>query len=163
MAINDLIPWKWGEKKIPVERVETDPVYALQRDMDRWFGDFFSGFDLAPFRGPWPEFNPKLDVVENDQEFKVLAELPGLDQNDIQVSLDHNELTISGEKKEEKEDKQQNYYHLERAYGSFRRSIQLPVEVDADKIDATFKNGVLNIVLPKTAESRRKRITIKAS
>jgi HSP20 family protein len=137
--------------------------------MDRLFDDFFSNFGLTPFNEGWREFSegwrefsPSVDISENDKEIKVSAELPGLDDDDIQVTLDRDLLTISGEKKEEKEDKRQNYYRLERSYGSFRRSLRLPAEVEADKIEATFKNGVLKITLPKTAASHRKRITVKA-
>lgn len=162
MAIRDLVPWKWGEKKVPVRRVEQDSAYPMWPEMDRLFDDFFSNVGLTPFNEEWREFSPSVDISENDKEIKVSAELPGLDEEDIQVSLDRDLLTISGEKKEEKEDKRQNYYRLERSYGSFRRSLRLPAEVEADKIEATFKNGVLKITLPKTAAFHRKRITVKA-
>ena len=160
MAIKNLVPWKWGEKKIPVERVETDPAYALRQDVDRWFGDFFSGFDLAPFKGSWPEFNPKLDVVENDQELKVLAELPGLDQNDIQVSLDHNVLTISGERQQETSEETKNFHHVERYYGSFERSFRLPKDVASDAVKAKYDAGLLNIQVPKAEVAKPKEIKI---
>jgi HSP20 family protein len=108
-------------------------------------------------------FNPHVDVTENDQEIKVVAELPGLTEKDVEVSLANDMLTISGEKKAEKEDKGENYYRLERSYGSFQRTIPLPTEVEADKVDATFKNGVLQITLPKLypGEGVKKKISIK--
>src|SRR5262245_32466294 len=139
MAITDLVPWKWSEKKVPVRRDNfDDPFYAMQRNMNRLFDDFFgSEFGLSPwsnFGEGFGAFSPQLDVSETDQEIKVSAELPGLDENDVQVSLSHNALTISGEKKHEKEDKSENHYHVERAYGSFQRSIPLPAEVEADKV-----------------------------
>lgn len=168
MAITDLAPWRWGDRKVPVRsEEERDPFYALQRRMDRLFDDFFNNFGLArfgPFGESWGAFSPRLDLSENEKELKVSAELPGLDENDIQVSLAQNVLTISGEKKEEKEDKGQNYYRMERSYGSFQRSIPLPCEVEGDKVEAAFKKGVLTVTLPKTAEAqkRTKKISIKA-
>lgn len=110
-------------------------------------------------------FNPQVDVTENDQEIKVAAELPGLTEKDVEVSLANDMLTISGEKRAEKEDKGENYYRMERSYGSFQRTIPLPTEVEANKVDATFKNGVLTVTLPKSAQAvqNRKKIAIKAS
>jgi HSP20 family protein len=168
MAISDLVPWKWGEKKVPVRREGEDPFYAMQRDMDRFVEDFFgSRFGLAPFgrlAEQFGTFSPQVDVTESDQEIKVSAELPGLDEKDIEVSLGRGMLTISGEKKAEKEDKGENYYRMERSYGSFRRTIPLPSEVEADQVEATFKKGVLTITLPKTAEAQtRQRIAVKST
>lgn len=101
-------------------------------------------------------------MVEGDKEMKVSAELPGLDEEDVEVTLANNVLTISGEKKDEKQDRGKNYYRMERSYGSFKRSISVPLEVDTDKVEATFKQGVLTITLPKTAAAqRRKRIAVK--
>lgn len=165
MAITDLAPWRWGDKKVPVRReAEGDPVYALQKRMERLFDDFFNGFGLAPFGESMGAFSPRIDLSETEKELKVSAELPGLDENDIEVSLAQNTLTISGEKKEEKEDKGQNYYRMERSYGSFQRTIPLPCEVESDKVEAAFNKGVLTVTLPKTAEAqkRTKRISIKA-
>ncbi|MBN1220236.1 MAG: Hsp20/alpha crystallin family protein [Anaerolineae bacterium] len=165
MAIRDLIPWNWGsEKQVPVKREDQAPVYALQRSIDHLFDDFFRGFNLVPFGETWGDFSPPVDVTESDREYKVSAELPGMDENDIEVTVANNILTISGEKKEEKEDKGQDYYRLERSYGSFRRSIPLPPDTDSNKIDANFKKGVLSITLPKTAEAQAhyKRISVKS-
>ncbi len=168
MAITDLVPWKRGKKEVPVRREEVEsPFYALQREMNQLFDDFFDGFGLRPFGAFGEEFGaftPRVDLSESDKELKVIAELPGLDENDIEVSLAHNMLTISGEKKAETEDKGKNYYHLERSYGAFQRSIPLPSEVEADKVKADFKKGVLSITLPKTpeAQKRTKKIAIKA-
>lgn len=159
MAISDLVPWKRGTKQVPVNREATHPMLGLQQSVNRLFDEFFDGFGLTPFVG---DFVPQVDMVENDREFKVSVELPGLEEKDVNVTLAHNLLTISGEKKEEKEDKGKNYYRMERSYGSFRRSIPLPDEVEADKAEATFKKGVLTVNLPKTAEAQnRKRISIK--
>lgn len=168
MAITDLAPWRWGDGKVTVRsEAERDPFYALQKRMDRLFDDFFNSFGLAPF-GAFGEslgaFSPRIDMSESEKELKVSAELPGLDENDIEVSLAQNALTISGEKKEEKEDKGWNYYRMERSYGSFQRTIPLPYEVEGDKVEAAFKKGVLTITLPKTAEAQKqtKKISIKA-
>jgi len=161
MAITDLVPWKRGAKNVLVRREEEVPFYSLEREVNRLFDDFFgSGFGLTPFNGG---FNPQVDMTENDQEIKVAAELPGLTEKDVEVSLANDMLTISGEKKAEKEDKGENYYRLERSYGSFQRTIPLPTEIEADKVDATFKNGVLQITLPKLhpGDGVKKKISIK--
>ncbi len=168
MTITNLLPWKQGEKKVAIQRADY-PVYSLQREMNRLFDDFFStDFGLTPFKGfglseGFGAFSPSIDVAENDKEIKVSTELPGLSEDDIEVSLSGDTLTISGEKKAEKEDKGKNYYRMERSYGSFRRAIPLPCEVETDKVNATFKKGVLNIVLPKTPQAQEavKKIAIK--
>lgn len=165
MDITDLIPWKRG-KRVPIRRGEERSLPALQQDMNRWFNDFFGGFGLTPFRTffdeSWDSFSPKVNVVEGDKEIKISAELPGMDEKDINVSLSHGVLTINGEKKEEEEHRGKNYYRMERSYGSFRRSIPLPSEVDDDKVEAVFKKGVLTINLPKTAKAQaHKQIPVK--
>jgi len=165
MSITDLIPWKRGEREVPVRREEERSPFALQQEMNRLFDEFFRGWGLAPFRGfdePLDAFSPRVDVVESDKEVAVSAELPGMDEKEIDVSISRGVLTISGEKREEKEDKGKNYYRMERSYGSFQRSIPLPSEVDEGKAEATFNKGVLTITLPKTAEAQvRKRIPIR--
>jgi len=166
MPITDLIPWKKrGEKTVPIRHEREQPIRLLQRDFNRMFDEFFRGFGLAPFRGfgeQWDVFSPRVDVVERDKEIEVSVELPGMDENDINVTLSRDTLTVSGEKREEREDQGRNYYHVERSYGSFRRSILLPAEVNENRAEATFKKGVLTITLPRTAEAQaRKRIPIK--
>jgi HSP20 family protein len=159
MAIFDLVPWKRNDKAVAIRR-EEDPFFALRREMDRLFDDFWGGGLLEPYGA----FDPRVDVTETETEVKVTTELPGLDEKDVEVSLTQNMLTLSGEKKAEKEDKGENYYRMERSYGSFRRAIPLPGEVEADKVEATFKNGVLTVVLPKTAQAQtRKKIAIKSA
>jgi HSP20 family protein len=165
MSITDLIPWRREEKKVPVKRDEERSPLSFQEEMSRLFDEFSRGWDLAPFREfteQWDAFSPRMDVVEGDKEVTVSAELPGMDEKEIDVSLSHGVLTISGEKQGEKEEKGKNYYRMERSYGSFQRSIPLPSEVNEDKAKATFKKGVLTITLPKTAKAQaRKRIPIK--
>jgi HSP20 family protein len=169
MPISDLIPWK---KREPAQQEEEralqradHPLLTFQQEMNRLFDDFFGRSALEPFGGLGEGaglFNPRVDVAETDKGVVVSAELPGLDDEDIDVSLSQGVLTISGEKKQENEKKGRNYYHVERSYGSFQRSVPLPSEVDAGKVDAVFRKGVLTITLPKIAKAKaRKRITIK--
>jgi len=96
---------------------------------------------------------PKVDVAETEDAIQVTAELPGLKEEDIEVSLADHNLVISGEKKAEKEEKDKNYHRIERSFGSFHRSVPLPAEVNGEKVDASFTNGVLKVVLPKTTPS----------
>jgi HSP20 family protein len=167
MPITDLIPWrKKEEKAVPIKHEGEQSTALIQQDFNRMFDEFFRGFGLAPFHSfgeQWDAFSPRVDVVEKDREIEVSMELPGMDENDIDVTLSRDTLTVSGEKKGEKEDRGRNYYRVERSYGSFRRSIPLPTGVDESKAEATFKKGVLTVSLPKTAETQgRKRIPIKS-
>jgi len=168
MNIKDLVPSVWRRTGLPISREEEEqPFYSLQRDVNQLFDDFFRGFDVAPFRfgsDRLRAFSPSIDIKENDKEFLIKAELPGMDEKDIEVNLFDDRLTIKGEKKDEKEDKGRDYYHMERSYGSFNRVIPLPEKVDTKKVDANFKNGVLSITLPKTEEAKAKgkKISIKA-
>lgn len=129
------------------------------RDLERLF-DQFVGFGRQ-----WPESSltlmPTIDIEETSNEYKVSAELPGLEKNDIKVSIENNVLTISGEKKAEQEINEENFHRLERNYGKFQRCVELPSLVDRDKIEADYKNGVLYIVLPKAEEVKPKQIEIK--
>lgn len=161
MAIKNLVPF--GKKDVPVKREDEHPFSLLRREMDSLFDNFFRGFDVEPFESRMGAFSPKVDVTENEKEIKISAELPGMDEKDIDVSLQKDMLTIKGEKKEEKEDKGKDYYRMERSYGSFSRTIPLSVEVETDKVEAKFKKGVLSITLPKTAKAvaETKKIAVK--
>lgn len=163
MAMKDLVPWS-RNRDVAVRRNEDNPFLTLHREMNRLFDDVSRGFDIAPF-GSDRFFDriganwPSVEVSETDKEIKVTAELPGLDQKDVQVELANGVLAIAGEKKTETEDKERLF--SERYYGRFERRI--PVEdVDEDKISAAFKNGVLTVTLPKVAQaqSKVKRIAI---
>jgi len=135
-------------------------------DFDRIMRDFFSDTDLAPFYGEGAAgFQPKLDLAETDKEVRITAELPGLEEKDIEVSLNENTLSLKGEKKSESEEEGKNFYRRERSYGAFYREVELPAEIQAEKISATFKNGVLTVVLPKAEKSKAelKKIPVKSA
>ena len=153
-----------GEKSVPARREEYSPFSLFRSEMNRLFDNFFRGFDIEPFEKRFGAFQPDIDVTETDKEIKVSAELPGMDDKDIDVSLTRDSLTIKGEKKEEKEEKKKDFYRMERSYGSFSRTIPIPVEIDTEKAKAQFKKGVLTITLPKTAKAIKdtKKIQVKA-
>jgi len=117
--------------------------------MGSLFDDFFGGFETQ-----LAEFSPRTDVLEDEKKFEVTCELPGLDETDVTVSLTDEILTIEGEKKLESEENEKGYHHIERSYGSFKRVIPFGTEIDADKINAEFKNGVLKVSLPKVPEEK---------
>jgi len=129
----------------------------MRSEMDRLWDSFFEGRPQVRF-GEW---FPTLDVSETKNDLVVKVELPGMDQKDIDVSLSDGHLTIKGEKKKEKEEKEENYHFIERSYGTFTRSVQLPKEVKHDKISASYKNGILKVVLPKSEEAKKKEVKIK--
>jgi HSP20 family protein len=168
MALTDLIPWRKRRKEEESASTEAYPLQSLQRDMDRLFDRFFdmSTSRFAPFElseERWAGFSPKTDIAETDEAFEVAFELPGLDDDDINVSVTEGALTVSGERREEHEDRKRNYYRMERSYGSFRRTIPLPDEIKVDEVAATYKRGVLTVTLPKTEVARsRKKITVKS-
>ncbi|MFQ5955202.1 MAG: Hsp20/alpha crystallin family protein [Kiloniellales bacterium] len=167
-----------AKSTVPATTQARDPLVSLRREIDRLFDDFLTGFRW-PFFGrslfemePFGRFEPLLgvtapsvDLSETDKAYEVTAELPGMDEKDIELLLSDDVLTIKGEKKEEKEERKKEYYHSERRYGSFTRSFRLPEDIDQGKISASFKNGVLTVTLPKTSEARRKvkRISVKAT
>lgn len=163
MAVRDLVPWM-RRSRIPILRSEsTNPLVAFHEEMNRLFDDFWRDFDGAGF-GLSSSFNfPRIEMSESDKEFRIEAELPGMDDDDVELLLRDGVLTIRGEKKSEREDKSRRM--SERFYGRFERQIPLPVDVDEDKVSASFKKGVLYVTLPKTAEAfdRVKRIPIKAN
>jgi len=166
VAIRDLIPGNRSRSRLPVRREEEHPFVSLQRNINDVFDSFFSDFGRFPFYDmeEWQgSFAPSIDVRENDSEIEITAELPGMDENDIDVSLTKDALVLKGEKKDEKEEKDKGYWHMERRYGSFQRMIPMPEGIDDEKAEASFKKGVLKIRVPKTAEaaSAGKKIDIK--
>jgi HSP20 family protein len=164
MAIRDLIPWSNRGREVSVgQGEEINPFLTLHREMNRLFDNAFRGFEIAPFGSDrlidrsisWPH----IEVSETDKEVRVTAELPGLEQKDIEVELTNGILAIRGEKKTETEDR--NRLFSERYYGRFERRIPVD-EVEQDKVSASFKNGVLTVTLPKSpsAQERVRKITI---
>lgn len=149
MAFKELIPWK--RKDLSTGR-EEDFFDSLYREMNHVLDRFTHGFGREE---GWGGAFPVVNVSETENEVVVTAELPGMDEKDLDLSLRGNQLIIRGEKKEEKEEKGEHYYRKESSYGSFHRVIPLPMEVDEDKIEATYKKGVLKIRLPKSAEAQK--------
>jgi HSP20 family protein len=173
MTLKEMVPWRWGglrrweEGERPLQMFGRE-IDTLHRDMDRLFEDFMRG-SIRPLQmtETWGfgDIAPTLDVTEDEKAFRIAVELPGMDDKDIDVTLTEGLLTIRGEKKQEKEDKGKDFYRKERTFGAFRRALPIPGDVDETKIDASFKKGVLNIVLPKTEEARSKirHINVKAA
>ena len=150
----ELMPWKKREKNDLVHR---------RRDFDDFVNRFFDRDFWAPsdlFRED--RLLPSVDISEGKKDITVKAEIPGVEANDIDISLNGKLLTIKGEKKQEKEEKDENYHRMERSYGYFNRTIELPAEVDPEKVEASYKKGVLKIELKKTRESETKKIEIKS-
>jgi HSP20 family protein len=143
-----------------------NPFFALQHRMNRTFDDFFRGFDIEPFGvfAAEQSFMPQMNISEDEKEIVVSAELPGIDEKDLDISITKEALIIKGEKKTETEDKKKDYHRIERSYGSFSRTIALPENVDESKSAAELKKGVLKITIPKTAfaEPQRKKLQIKS-
>jgi HSP20 family protein len=169
MAIKDLIPWRRNESRLPVHRRRDEDTFLdMRSQMNRMFDEFFERpFGPSSFFGESPmvrEFSPSVDVNETGKDIRVIAELPGMEPEDIDISLDRNALRIKGEKRADKEEQGKHYYRVERSYGTFQRVIPLPCEVDEDKIGATYKSGVLKVVLPKAkpAQEISRRIPINS-
>ena len=173
MTLKQIIPWRWGG-------------FRSWEDEDRPFESFFQGMDslhkemnllFEDFRKsngrpslitkPWDyaPLNPRLDETEDEKAFHVQIELPGMGQEDVDITLTDGLLTIRGEKKQEEEEEGKDFYRSERSFGSFRRTLPIPVEVDESKIEASFKKGILSIEFPKTAEAQKKvkHIKVKAA
>jgi HSP20 family protein len=162
----------------PPARRGADPFETLRRKVDRLFDDFHwpprrwgwpsgHGADAEPFWRSMTSWGsiPAVDFVEKDQEYEITAELPGMDASNIELGFSNRKLTIRGEKKEEKEEKERDYYLSERRYGSFQRSFALPEGVDPEKIRASFENGLLRVTVPKSPEAQKqeKKIAIQTT
>jgi HSP20 family protein len=167
MPITDLIPGRKTNGGLATRRGEMDPFSQLHREIDRVFSDFMTDW-------PWPgrmnlmdhrigSFVHDVDIVETDKEFRVTAELPGMDEKDLEVTYFEGGLTIKGEKRDDREEQQGDFYRSERVFGAFERTIPLPSDINSDKAKASFKKGVLSITLPKTEEARshKKRIPVQ--
>ena len=162
--MKDLIPW--GRSRAPARFDDrphdqnVSPFFALRREMDRLFDDAFRGFGLNGLAEAGGVGFPHVEVVDRDEEVRVTAELPGLDEDDVEIRVEDNLLVLRGEKRTEFDDEERHY--SERSYGRFERHIALPAEVDDERASATFRNGVLSVTLPKTERARQqaKRIPI---
>jgi len=137
-------------------------VLSMQREINRMFDSFFrTGWiedtGLAP--AAW---SPATDIVENDTGYVVKVELPGMSKDEVKITMQENQLSIRGEKKHEEEGKENGYHRIERSYGAFQRCFALPTAVDASKIDASFKDGILTVTLPRSEAAKPKTIEVKA-
>lgn len=174
MDLKKLAPWNWFKKEdeldhaVPVKHHERggyfperpyDPTLSIHRDIDRLFDHFLRGFGpsamgRAGFFSSLGEsgiLKPKVDLSATEQEYLLTVEIPGVNEKDVAVDITGNTMTIKGEKKQEKEEKDKNYYRVERSYGSFQRVLSLPEDVNQEGIKAGFKNGVLSITMPRKA------------
>ena len=132
--------------------------FTPSRDL---FDRFFDDWDFPSLFSDKNEWTPAFDIAENDKEYVVTAELPGIDIKDVEISISDGLLSVKGEKKHEKEDKGENYHRIERHYGSFHRSFRIPERVEADRVDASYKDGILKVLLPKSERTETKKIEIK--
>jgi len=181
MTLKEMVPWRWGglrrwdDEDRPFESFLRE-MDSLQKDMDRLFEDFWRGSGRRSLMAthwpsmmatPWAhgEVTPRIDETEDEKAFHIQVELPGMDKEDVDITMANGLLTIRGEKKREEEEKGKDFYRKERSFGAFRRSLPIPADVDESKIDASFRKGVLYIELPKTEEARKKitHIDIKAA
>jgi len=186
MDIKKLAPWNWFKKEeeegggnVPVKMSEAQSAYSeggianplvhLHREMDRLFENAFRGIGIPPFRSDLftplsaaEMLKPQVDIGATDKEYTVTVEVPGVSQKDVKIEVADNTMTIRGEKKQEKKEKDKNYYRVERSYGSFQRVLSLPEDADQENIKAKFKDGVLTIKMSRKAlpESAVKKIEI---
>ncbi len=187
MDIKKLAPWNWFKKEeedsaasVPVRRSggqivspedkALHPVFQLRREMDRLFESVFRGVGLSPFNTDFFTpltssglLKPQVDIAAADNEYTITVEVPGVSEKDVTIEIADNNMIIRGEKKQEKEEKDKNYYRIERSYGSFQRLLSMPEDADQDSIKAKFKNGVLTIKMPRkdVPKSGVKRVEIK--
>ncbi|PVE21657.1 type III effector protein [Microvirga sp. KLBC 81] len=165
MARNPMAPFRPGGGMFP-----GDPFLSLHREMNRLFDDVFRGVGLPAATGSQGQgdvgtfVNTSMNVSETDKEIRITAELPGVTEQDIDVSLDGDVLTIRGEKKFERKDDKENFHFVERSYGTFQRSLRLPYAINPEQVQASFENGVLTVTLPKTErQERSRRIQVQGS
>jgi len=167
MTLKDLTPWNWHKVPTPTAN---DPFRMLQSRMDRIFNEMFAGSEPAPFgvgsgRGM---LAPRIDVTEDDKEYRFTVEIPGVFEKDVEVTISDGELTIKGEKRSEnseEKDKKGNVLRMERKYGAFQRTFSLPADIDDDNVGATFDKGVLTVTVGKSkqAKVKTKKVEIKAA
>lgn len=174
MDMKKWVPWNWFKKEEeeagktePVRRegasgkagAIVNPFHQFHEEMDRLFDQAFRGFGVSPFglnQPPLPRLadgmlRPTLDLGASEKEYTITVEIPGVDEKDVKLEIANDTLTIRGEKKQEKEEHEKNYYRMERSYGSFQRVLSLPEDVNQDGVKASFKNGILTVTLPRKA------------
>lgn len=159
----NLIPWKTKREERGLSRPEFS-LARLRSEMDNLFDRMIRdpfGAAFGDETGTELSWGPQIDLAESEKDVTVTAELPGVDPKDVEIKVTDNVLTISGEKRHEREEKKRDYHYIERQHGAFHRSVALPSSVDSEKVDATFKNGVLTITLSKRPDAQARRITIK--
>ena len=165
MNVRDLIPGSRNDRDVSrsVRSESLSPMVSLSREMNRLFDNMFRGFDDSRTWGGRQADWPRIDVEETDKNYRVTAELPGMDEKDVEVLLQDGLLTIRGEKKLENESQDRTF--SERFYGRFERQLSFDRDVDQEGVSAVFKNGVLTVTIPRTAQAieRRKRIPINAA
>lgn len=171
MNMRNLLPWGRQQMTAGRSRDEGDPFMTLHREMNRLFDDVMRGFEPGMFGSPSMQGSmsrmggawPSMEVVESDKDVRITAELPGLEEKDVEVLMKDGVLTIRGERKSETEDKDRAF--SERYYGRFERRIPIAWEIDPDKVEASFKNGLLTVTMPKTpqAASQVRRIAINSA
>jgi HSP20 family protein len=140
-------------------RTEANPLAMLQQEMDRLFDGFSKSFTGLSSR----TLMPSMDLAETEKEIELTAELPGMEEKDVQLNVVDNQLTIRGEKKNQREEKEKDYHLVERNYGSFVRTVDLPPGVDLDSIKAVMSKGVLKVTVPKPAPAQAKKIEVKGA
>lgn len=183
MNIKKFSPWNWfhdekaKEENIPIrtaqnQLISTNPLMQLHSEMDRLFDNAFRNFpNMMGKSWEWPDMStvmlaPSLDIKDNADNYTINVEIPGVDSKDVDIRVDGNTLTISGEKKQEEKDEKENYHCIERRYGSFERTLTLPQDANVDNIDAKFKDGVLTVSIQRKAVSSPKesrKIEVKAA
>lgn len=171
--VRDLIPWRRRKSESGLVRRTSEqdhPLAALHREMNQLFEDFFGDFGAGLTAPGWSGLRSRsdalsihVDVAEDENEVRITADVPGMEEKDIEVEFSNNFLTIRGEKRDERKEKKADYHLVERSYGSFQRTLALPDGLEEDKAKARFKNGVLTITLPKSAEYRAERKQIPIS
>ncbi|WP_291317422.1 Hsp20/alpha crystallin family protein [Desulfuromonas sp.] len=160
MTFRDMIPWG-RHRELSGERDTEHPLNRIHGSIDRLFDDFMDRIG-GPMETETDFLSPRIDLAETDKEITVTAEMPGLDEKDIEVSLERDHLVVRGHKQAEKEEKGKHIYRAERSYGAFHRAIPLPCEIDDKKVKAVYKKGLLTIRLPKSPDAIRhhKRVEI---